>query len=75
MTTNDGSERFNRSCESILFHHGDRVLGVQLNLSSAELGEALSGEAKGLKTFLITDKEAATGFLVALADTSPALDP
>ena len=72
VMTNDGTERFNRACETILFHHGERVLGIRLSLSSAELGQALFGEEKGLKAFLVSDREAATGILLALADSAGA---
>lgn len=68
--TNDGSERFYRSCENLLFHHGDRVLGIRLDLSSAELGQALYGIEKGLKAFLVVDREAVSEMLLALLPES-----
>ncbi len=71
--TNDGSERFYRGCETLLFHHGDRVLGIRLDLSSAELGQELYGIEKGLKAFLVVDREAVTEMLLALLPESDSM--
>lgn len=63
-----GVERFYRSCESILLRYGDRVLGLRVDVSCARLAQNLFGADKLVKVLLISDREAATKVLLALAN-------
>jgi hypothetical protein len=66
LIANDGAERFYRACESTLLHHQDRVMGLLLDVDSAELGRGLFGPEKPVKAILVSDKEAAVHVLLSL---------
>jgi hypothetical protein len=66
LIANDGAERFYRACESTLLHHQDRVMGLLLDVDSAELGRNLFGPEKPVKALLVSDKEAVVHVLLSL---------
>ena len=63
---NDGSERFYRDCERLLQHHGERVLGLLVDVPSVRLGMELFGADKQIKAVLVTDRDAVTDVLFSL---------
>jgi hypothetical protein len=66
IIADDGVERFNRGCESILVRHSERVLGLRLNVSSEALSAPLFGPEKSVKAVLVTDREDVTALLISL---------
>jgi hypothetical protein len=66
LIANDGAERFYRACESTLLEHQDRVMGLLLDVGSAELGRKLFGPEKSVKALLVSDKEAVVHVLLSL---------
>lgn len=67
ITSNDGSERLFRSCESILTKHGDRVLMLRFNVPAARMGEKIFGPDRGIKAMLVSDREHVENVLSAMA--------
>lgn len=67
VMANDGSERFNRHCESTLKKHGDRVLGLVVDAGSDAFSARLFGEGKQVKVVLVTGREAVAAVLLSLA--------
>ena len=65
LIANDGSERFNRGCESLLANYNERTLGLVLDTDSSILGKFFGKEAK-VKVALITRKEAVVRILTSL---------
>lgn len=63
---NDGSERFFRDCDTLLFKYGQRLLGCKIDLSGDELGAAIFNAPKLVRAVLIVDKKAAAQALLAL---------
>ncbi len=63
---NDGSERFYRECDSLLYHYSDRLFGCRLDINGEALGEALRGEARMVRAVLVIDKKACARALLAL---------
>lgn len=68
LMTQDGAERFYRSCEVLLRQHGDRVLGLFLETDSNHLGLRLFGPDKAVKALLVSDKEAVVQVLLSLVE-------
>lgn len=66
VLASDGSERFFRQCESLLRRHGDRVLGLRLDLPSGSLSERVYGAQKEVKALLVTDRDAVSRVLLGL---------
>jgi hypothetical protein len=64
LISNDGAERFYRQVASLLVAHGNRLWVVRVDVDSELLGQQF---ARGpAKAFLINDKKALAGFLLAL---------
>ncbi len=70
ITSNDGSERLYRACESLLTKHGDRVLVIRFKVPAARMGEKIFGPDRAIKAILVTDREHVENVLLALV-TSP----
>jgi hypothetical protein len=66
LLSNDGAERLYRKVESLLRVHGQRVMAIKINSSSAELGELLFGPGKAVKVLLLDRKESVAEALLAL---------
>lgn len=67
VMANDGSERFNRHCESTLKRHADRVLGLMVDADSETFSSRVFGEEKLVKVVLVTGREVVAAVLLALA--------
>lgn len=66
VMSDDGAERLYRACETILFHHPDRVLGLRVAASSTRLAEKLFGPDQFAKVLLVTEKDAVTAVLLSI---------
>ena len=66
LIANDGAERFYRACESLLNHHGDRLIVLKLNVTSEVLGCELFGPQTSVKALLVSEKNAVVAVLRAL---------
>lgn len=69
--TNDGAERFYRHVETLLTRHADRVQGLRLDASAAELGALLFGPAALARVVLLEHKDAVAAALLAIAGPEP----
>lgn len=67
VISDDGAERFYRSCEAILIRHADRVLGLRVTVPSAQFGQKLFGADSLVKVVLVSEKAAVTHVLLALS--------
>ena len=67
VIADDGAERFYRQCEAVLLRHPDRVLGLRLGLPCAELAERLFTSETLVKVLLVSERDAVTNVLLALA--------
>lgn len=63
---NDGSKRFYRDCDGLLARYPQRLLACRLDVSGEELGEAVVGDSKLVRSVLVTDKTVAARALLAL---------
>lgn len=63
IITEGGSERFNRNCERLLRDHADRLLGLRIDLSDAQLIERLYGSDALTKALLVSHRDAVTRVL------------
>jgi hypothetical protein len=66
ILSNDGSERFYRSVESLLRRSGPRVLAVRLDADAVHLGELLYGPDRIARLIMIEHKEHVAAVLLAL---------
>jgi hypothetical protein len=63
---NDGSERFYRDCEALLARYPQRLLACRIEISGEDLGQALLGSAKMVRSVLVVDKKVGARALLAL---------
>jgi len=63
---NDGSERFYRDCEALLSRYPQRLLACRLEIAGEELGQALLGSPKMVRSVLVVDKKVGARALLAL---------
>ena len=61
-------ERFYRSCEVLLYHHEDRLLGLRVGVSFEKLAETLFGEDALVKVLLVSDRDAVSDILLAVVN-------
>ncbi len=66
VVASDGSERFYRQTKKLVEQNRPRVLAIQLDITSFELGERLFGEGKRVLFLLINHKDAVINFLTSL---------
>jgi hypothetical protein len=66
FVANDGSTRFYRDCEALLGRYPQRLLACRLDIAGEALGTALLGEAKMVRSVLVSDKKAGARALLAL---------
>lgn len=57
LISNDGSERFYRHCESLLFRYTSRLMCLKINASSLILGQNFFGKEKAVKAMLVDRKD------------------
>lgn len=66
----DGSpERFYRNCESVLYNHADRVLGLRVNVPFERFGQKLFGKDALIKVLLVSERESVSNVLFSLVKT------
>jgi hypothetical protein len=63
---NDGSERFYRDCDALLSRYPQRLLACRLEIPGEELGNALLGSPRMVRSVLVIDKKAGARALLAL---------
>lgn len=68
LLANDGAPRFYRDASSLLSRNADRVRGVLVDASAAELGKEFTPKGGATKALLIDDKDALGLALSTLAD-------
>ena len=66
IIANDGSDRFYRQTKKLVEKNRPRVLEIQLDVTSFELGESLFGPGKRAVFLLINHKDAVINFLTSL---------
>ena len=67
LVLDGGSERFYRTCESLLYRHQDRLLGLRFSTDTEVLSKKIFGEEKTLKALLVTDRDSSARVLLSLA--------
>lgn len=70
LLSNDGSERFYHSAESILLRHGDRTLGCMIDATADQLGQGVTKKSNPAKALLIDERKALEVFLIEMNRTS-----
>jgi len=68
--SNDGAERFYRNIEQTLLEHAPRLLGCQLDIDGAALGELITGRNGIIKIIMIEHKDAVSDVLRTLVEDS-----
>ncbi len=63
---NDGSTRFYRDCDALLSRYPQRLLACKLEVTGEELGSALLGSSKLVRSVLVVDKKFGAQALLAL---------
>lgn len=63
---NDGSTRFYRDCDALLSRYAQRLLACRLEVTGEELGNALRGGSKMVRSVLVVDKKLGAQALLAL---------
>lgn len=63
---NDGSTRFYRDCDALLSRYAQRLLACRLDVTGEELGNALRGNSKLVRSVLVFDKKFGAQALLAL---------
>ena len=63
---NDGSTRFYRDCDALLSRYSQRLLACRLDVTGEELGNALRGNSKMVRSVLVFDKKFGAQALLAL---------
>lgn len=63
---NDGSARFYRDVDALLVRYSQRLLACKLELTGEELGNALRGGSKLVRSVLVHDKKFGAQALLAL---------
>ncbi len=62
----DGSKRFYRDTESLLLRHAQRLMVCRIDVPGEELGEALFGTPRLVRSVLVFDKKVVTRALLSL---------
>jgi hypothetical protein len=68
VLADDGSRRFYRDAEGLLLRYGGRLLGLRVAAPGDELGRRVLGREALARALLVTDREAVTAALLALAN-------
>ena len=63
---NDGSTRFYRDCDALLSRYPQRLLACRLEVPGEELGNALLGSSRLVRSVLVFDKKVGAKALLAL---------
>lgn len=66
LMSDDGSERFYRSCESLLQRYKDRVLGCRLDVGSGILGPRFFGSNAAVKVVMVEHRDDVAKALLAM---------
>ncbi len=70
ITSNDGSERLYRACESILTKHGDRVLMLRFKVPATQMGVKIFGPDRAIKAMLVSDRDQVEKVLLSLVTSA-----
>lgn len=68
LVSNDGSERFNRACESMLVRYKDRLLGCRVNVSSSVFGSRFFGSEAAVKIIMVDHRDNVSKVLLSLVE-------
>jgi hypothetical protein len=68
----DGSTRFYRDCDALLSRYAQRLLACRLAVTGEELGNALRGSSRLVRSVLVFDKKLGAQALLALLAGPPA---
>lgn len=68
LVSNDGTERFARDLEELLFHNTDRAHAVVLDVTAEVLGQMCTTKGRPVKALMIGERAALGWFLRNLAD-------
>lgn len=63
---NDGSARFYRDCDALLVRYAQRLMACRLDVTGEELGNAVHGSSKLIRSVLVHDKTFGAQALLAL---------
>jgi len=66
FVANDGSTRFYRDCDALLSRYPQRLLACRLEVPGEELGTALLGSSRLVRSVLVMDKKVCAKALLAL---------
>jgi hypothetical protein len=67
---NDGSTRFYRDCDALLVRYSQRLMACKLEVTGEELGNAVHGGSKLIRSVLVHDKKFGAQALLALLPRS-----
>lgn len=62
----DGTQRLNRACESMLYRYSERLWGIRLDVSSEVLSKKIFQVEQPVKVLLVTDRDAVSEVLFSL---------
>lgn len=62
----DCPERFYRNCEAVLFNHGDRVLGLRVDVPFETLADKLFGTDALVKVLMVSERDSVVNVLASL---------
>ena len=68
LLSNDGSERFNRACESMLVRYKDRLLGCIVNVNSSVFGSRFFGSDAAVKIVMVDHRDNVSKVLLSLVE-------
>ena len=72
LITNDGSQRFYRACEKILFDHSNRIRILRVDVSSVGFLHSIYGADRAVKAFLISKRQSVCSVLLSLVSGNQA---
>ena len=68
FVANDGSTRFYRDCEALLVRYSQRLMACRIDVTGDELGKAILGNTKMVRSVLVFDKAFAAQALLSLVE-------
>lgn len=66
FVANDGSTRFYRNCDALLSRYPQRLVACRLDVAGEELGSAVLGVPRLVRSVLVTDKKVVAKALLSL---------
>lgn len=68
LMSNDGSDRFYKSCEQLLLRYKSRVFGIYLNASAGEIGSKFFGKDKAVKLMMVEHRDFVSRALLSFVE-------